>query len=405
MPIEFVLVALVAVAVVVVIVPAGRRSVATAVDLIDGSVGMFAVRSWLGLDTTTARQRRIDRRRAREQAEIRRRIGASDGAEMDPASTAPNRLVVSGRSPDGAPLSRMPPAGPLRRRTLRNGIVAAVVVVIVAFTAVRVADQPSGDVLGATATPRERTGVVRASSSVPSPTDPAAEPGGASGGSPGPVVATGAAVGALAQRLTGDTAGGETVDVVLSWEPVPGSGAAAGYELDRQVDGAGYELVAALGPDVTMLEQTLPIGATSSFRIRAIGADGTSGETAAWPPITPGRHQEASRLATLQGAWRRAAGPSLSGGRVAYTRARSASVAFRFRGTDVGWVATRTPMSGRAEVTIDGERVAAVDLGAPSVRYRQLVFRQHLAGDTEHLLEIRSLGGGRVDVDAFVVLR
>jgi hypothetical protein len=49
--------------------------------------------------------------------------------------------------------------------------------------------------------------------------------------------------------------------------------------------------------------------------------------------------------------------------------------------------------------------VESVDLDASSVRYRQLVFRRHFTERGSHVLEIRPLGDGRVDVDAFIVLR
>ncbi len=46
-----------------------------------------------------------------------------------------------------------------------------------------------------------------------------------------------------------------------------------------------------------------------------------------------------------------------------------------------------------------------MDLASGTVDYRQLVFRHHLDGDAPHVLEIRALGDGRVEVDGFVVLR
>ena len=51
----------------------------------------------------------------------------------------------------------------------------------------------------------------------------------------------------------------------------------------------------------------------------------------------------------------------------------------------------------------DGVKVATVDLRATSA-FRRIVFRRNLSGGT-HTIQIRPLGGGRVDVDAFVVLR
>ena len=49
--------------------------------------------------------------------------------------------------------------------------------------------------------------------------------------------------------------------------------------------------------------------------------------------------------------------------------------------------------------------VATVDLRSSAVAYRQLVFRRHLPSAGPHVLEIRPLGDGRVDLDAIVALR
>ena len=106
-----------------------------------------------------------------------------------------------------------------------------------------------------------------------------------------------------------------------------------------------------------------------------------------------------------RGAWRGASGPSLSGGDVRFSRASGATLSFTFDGTDVGWVGTRTPSSGRAQVRLDGKLIDTIDLAAPDVRYRQLLARVHAGGDGPHVLTIRVVGDGRVDVDAFVVLR
>ena len=77
---------------------------------------------------------------------------------------------------------------------------------------------------------------------------------------------------------------------------------------------------------------------------------------------------------------------------------------FVFSGRNLGWVGRRGPGAGRAEVRIDGVRVAIVSQSATTIRYRTIVFSRTLATGGLHKLEIRPLGDGRVDVDAFVTL-
>ena len=72
---------------------------------------------------------------------------------------------------------------------------------------------------------------------------------------------------------------------------------------------------------------------------------------------------------------------------------------------DIGWIATKTTTSGSAQVWIDGSLVATINLRATSNAYKKLVFARHFTSVGTHTIEIRSLGGGRVYLDAFAVLR
>ncbi len=80
-----------------------------------------------------------------------------------------------------------------------------------------------------------------------------------------------------------------------------------------------------------------------------------------------------------------------------------------FTGTNVAWVAPKGPTMGRAEVYLDGRRVATVDLYSSGALSRRVVYAANgLSAGGTHTLQIKVLGTAnrsRVDVDAFVVLR
>ncbi len=84
-----------------------------------------------------------------------------------------------------------------------------------------------------------------------------------------------------------------------------------------------------------------------------------------------------------------------------------------FTGSSVSWVSSRNTNRGKAEVWLDGARVAMVDLYASSFLPRRTVFaRNGLSTSMPHTLEVRVLGTGnagstgtRVDADAFAILR
>jgi hypothetical protein len=221
---------------------------------------------------------------------------------------------------------------------------------------------------------------------------------------PSPTVpATGEEIAPLEHSLAGGTDDGGPIAVTLAWA-APDAVPADGYRVDVQVDDEVREIAVDDG-SATSVRLELAVGLRHDIGIAVRDGAAVLGPRAAWPPLTPARHQETSSLARYTGAWRTAEGPSLSGGTVAFTRGPGARVVVRFTGRDIAWVATRTPASGRAEVRLDGESIGVVDLRADEVQYRRIVFRHHLAELGSHRLEIRALGDGRVDVDAFLVLR
>jgi hypothetical protein len=162
MTVEVLLLGLVVLVTALVAHPIGRRLLGTGCDFIDGSLGLYAIRQWLGLDTTTRRDRRIARRRAAEQAELERRIGAisvaadpaAGAGRTVPAPAAPARLVTSGEPvPTGARATAGGPA--LDRRQHALDALAALVVIAGLLVGATILDgrPATGDVLGATGAP------------------------------------------------------------------------------------------------------------------------------------------------------------------------------------------------------------------------------------------------------------
>lgn len=121
--------------------------------------------------------------------------------------------------------------------------------------------------------------------------------------------------------------------------------------------------------------------------------------------------QENNGAVVYTGAWRPGALSGAYGGSVRHAETSGSKAIYSFTGAYVSWVSTRARNGGKAEVWLDGARVATVDLYADSTQTRQAVFTRAVP-DGAHKLEIRVLGtrnasssGTRVDVDAFVVLR
>jgi hypothetical protein len=212
-------------------------------------------------------------------------------------------------------------------------------------------------------------------------------------------------LGGLTQSIPNQTVGASTVKLKLAWSGSdPGSGIAS-YQLQVSRNGGPWRTLSAPGATATASTRTVVLGSAYRYRIRATDAMGNRSSYVMWPALTPTRYQEgASRLAWTR-SWSRAVNRNLSGGQARYTSAASRKVVLTFTGRDVAWVTARRPSSGRAQVRIDGVLVATVDLRASSTLFRRTIFRHHFPTRATHTLEIRPLGDGRIDVDAFIVLR
>jgi hypothetical protein len=422
--------------------PVGRRLLRTTVDLIDGSLLAYGLRQTLGLDTTTRRARRIAQRRAAEQAEIERRIGVGAMGSAMPAALPPTRLVASGEASGGGRFRLTAFGGTTvtRQQHLRDAATALAVIVIAVVGLNLFDSRTDGGVLSATGTPgpaATEPSPTTSASATASPTTTAsngslsAVPAGAPAaeatagpaatavpGTPSPVAGdvplNPITFERIRFRMTG-TRAGSTVQVRLAWaahDAADRRGAAAGidgFRLEARIDGGRWRLVERLPARTTSVVQAIDVGRSTTFRLRATGeaiaSEDAGPAVATWPAMRPVLLQDGGGRIDYSGAWGSAEGSSLSGGTVRFATGAGGRAAIRFRGTDVGWLATLTPTSGRARVVLDGRVVATVDLRSSAVAYRQLVFRRHLPSAGPHVLEIRPLGDGRVDLDAIVALR
>ena len=197
--------------------------------------------------------------------------------------------------------------------------------------------------------------------------------------------------------------GASTVPVRLSWhgaDPVTG---VARYQLQRRSGGdwVNVDLPSQLSTSVV---QSLAVGSTARFRIRATDGAGNRSAYTEWAPIDVRRSQERSAAIDWTGTWHEADDTRFSGGHARHSSGHSRRATFAFTGHAIGLVSRRSPNGGHAEVRVDGLLVATIDLSASTSRYRRIVFRSALATGGPHTIEIRPVGDGRVDVDAFIVL-
>jgi hypothetical protein len=214
--------------------------------------------------------------------------------------------------------------------------------------------------------------------------------------------------------VSGSTVSATAVPVRVTWSGGDGTGSGiARYELRRTengVAGAAQTLTAA----TTSQSLSLKPGSTYVFEVRAVD---NAGNASAWVNrgtySMKGDDQKANGAVTYTGTW---TGPTVQTGSYAgdvhHASTSGRIVRYTFTGSSVAWVSTLANNRGRADVFLDGVRVAAgVELFADNTAAGRVVYANNAVTNPErtHTLEIRVLGtklgkskGTRVDADAFL---
>lgn len=200
------------------------------------------------------------------------------------------------------------------------------------------------------------------------------------------------------------------VPVSTSWPAVQDDVVATTVQESRDGGVSWVDVV----PVATTATSATALSATDVSVLRRVSATDRAGNTghSAVAGATATQVQETSPEVTLAGTgWVTELSASASAGRLVHAAKSGPRAVLTFTGTSVAWVGGSTPARGKADVLVDGVRVATVDAYAPSAQPRTVLFSTTVAPGT-HRLEVRPLGSKRgaatdrrVDVDGFVVLR
>lgn len=222
------------------------------------------------------------------------------------------------------------------------------------------------------------------------------------GGAPGPLTVT-APVSEF--NVGGFVDENGLIKVTVRWNS---TGQVARYELAQQIDDDGNWV--SLGSNLTGTTKELMLESRHRYvwRVRAFDAQGNAtgwatGQTSwLWP------HSETSGDITFAGSWQLVYPTCLYwdwGSRK--SNQAGASATFTFTARTIAWVARRGPDRGLANVYLDGQKVATVDLYANSFKDRQLVYVKNFSSTGNHVLKVEvqgTVGHGFADVDAFALM-
>jgi glycerophosphoryl diester phosphodiesterase len=137
-------------------------------------------------------------------------------------------------------------------------------------------------------------------------------------------------------------------------------------------------------------------GLSYLFRLRARDRYGNLSRYAYAVTVVP--RDDRSRRIRYSRGWKRIRRRGAYGRTLRRTRRAGATARIAFRGTRASLIAHRSRRAGRVLITLAG-RSHVVSLRGRS-RHRRVVFRSRRLLSRRHVLVIRSLGGGAVDLDA-----
>lgn len=211
------------------------------------------------------------------------------------------------------------------------------------------------------------------------------------------------------QRLSAGTLGAPGIPVIISWPAATDSGTSvARYQL-QQSSGSGYFNVPLSSALARSRSRMLAPGSTAyTFRVRAYDRVGRVGLWKTGPTFTVSALQETSGSIAYSGIWKNQTMSGAYGGAVNYATAAGARARLTFTGRNVAWISAKGSAYGKADVYLDGVRVATIDLYSATARPRQVVFSRAVSPSISHTLEVwvaGASGRSRVDVDALTTLR
>ena len=196
--------------------------------------------------------------------------------------------------------------------------------------------------------------------------------------------------------------------VRISWDDEDLRPSGSYYQLQRVISG-DWSTVSLADPTRPSTLVALKRGVPQRFRVRLRDAAGNTGPWYTGPEFVASLVQDkAADWEWSAGDWQKVSHDKASGRTVTYATKTDSTAEVAFTGRAVALVATRGPNRGKADVYVDGELAATVDLRAAETRWRRVVFSRDWADIGDHTISVvvhGTDGRPRFDIDALLVFR
>jgi len=204
--------------------------------------------------------------------------------------------------------------------------------------------------------------------------------------------------------VTGSSLSSGRVAVRLAWLGSDALSGIARYELAQSTDGGPWTTVSTSLAKAS-LDRSLATQHSYRFRVRPVDKAGNVGAWATGSALTLSRYSEGNTRIRYSGTWRTTRSSVYWGGVAKYALTAGARATFTFTGRSIAWVSRRGPGRGKAEIFVNGTKVATVDLYASSYQNQRVVWSKAWSTTAPRTITIRVVGTSgrpRVDMDAFI---
>jgi hypothetical protein len=239
----------------------------------------------------------------------------------------------------------------------------------------------------------ERAGAIRSNSAVLC-VDPAGAPPCTSGDRTAPTAKV------LAPRYASDTSRSRRFTVAWQGTDDAGGSGISGYHVEIRSNRGVFRTLAGLTDSVRLAFRGVA-GREYEVWVTAVDRAGNRSAFAGDSVLVPLDDRNRGVMRFGRG-WRRLERPGAYGGFVMRGR-RGASLRVPFHGDSVALIGRRMRRGGPLRISIDGTTAVRRMRGAP--RHRRVLFERDGLGPGRHVLRLRALGGGPVELDAVGALR
>jgi VCBS repeat-containing protein len=216
---------------------------------------------------------------------------------------------------------------------------------------------------------------------------------------------TGPSIAAPAHRFVAPATAGRSVAAVrFSWVAPSDPTGVIGYDVEIARDSGAFVTLRSASP-LLSIDRSLEIGHWYRLRVRSVDGAGNRGPWATEPRFALRANQ--TPAFRYRGSWVVVTHTSSAGTGFRYTTQRGASATITVTGKSFAWIAPTNRLSGRAEVLVDGVKVATVSLWSSARHDRRVIFATSFATAGTHTVTIRNLatsGHPRMSLDALFLL-